>query len=211
MTDREQISALLDGEVVDNAVIHQLEHDNDALQTWESFGTLRDVMRGETPSAAQWDIAGAVASALDKEPAHTPVHHHDSDVVPMHEAQPTPEKARRHLPNWLQQVTQVGMAACVSLAVIVGVQQYNQPESTSPVASTATQPPVLETIPFSGAAEPVSLSRDDFRSTPTEAQLMEQRRRINAMLKDYELQLRLNKDRLSENQTPAPSMSSTNQ
>ncbi|OOE90254.1 RseA family anti-sigma factor [Salinivibrio sharmensis] len=210
MTDREKISALLDGELVDTSVIHYIERDDSAQQNWSDFSTIRDVMRGDAPSSLQWNIADSVASALEAEPAYHG-DHLDSNVLPMHEAQPRPEKARRHLPGWLQQLTQVSVAACVSLAVIVGVQQYNQSESSAPVASAQTQPPVLETIPFAGAAEPVSLSRNDLRATPSEAELMEQRRRVNAMLKDYELQLRLNKDRLSDHQTMAPSTSSNNQ
>ncbi|SIO03304.1 RseA family anti-sigma factor [Salinivibrio sp. ES.052] len=210
MTDKEKISALLDGELVDTSVIHDIERDDNARQTWSDFGTIRDVMRGDAPSTLQWNIADSVASALEAEPAYQG-ESRDSNVLPMHEAQPRPEKARRHLPGWLQQLTQVSVAACVSLAVIVGVQHYNQSESTSPVVSAQTQPPVLETIPFAGAAEPVSLSRDDLRATPSEAEMMEQRRRVNAMLKDYELQLRLNKDRLSDHQTLAPSTSSNNQ
>ncbi|MEV8877387.1 anti sigma-E factor RseA C-terminal domain-containing protein, partial [Mesorhizobium ciceri] len=114
----------------------------------------------------QWNIADSVASALEAEPAYQG-DHLDNNVHPMHESQPRPEKARRHLPGWLQQLTQVSVAACVSLAVIVGVQHYNQSDASSPVASTQTQPPVLETIPFAGAAEPVSLSRDDLRATPS--------------------------------------------
>ncbi|NUY57124.1 anti-sigma E factor [Salinivibrio sp. MA351] len=210
MTDKEKISALLDGERVDTSVIHDIERDNSAQQTWSDFGIIRDVMRGDAPGSLQWNIADSVASALEAEPAYQGAHV-DSNVHPMHESQPRPEKARRHLPGWLQQLTQVSVAACVSLAVIVGVQHYNQSEPTSPGVGNQTQPPVLETIPFAGAAEPVSLSRNDLRATPSESEMMEQRRRVNAMLKDYELQLRLNKDSLSSNQTMAPSTSSSKQ
>ena len=90
------------------------------------------------------------------------------------------------------------MAACVSLAVIVGVQQYNGGDDSVVDSPADSQLPVLQTIPFSGTAEPVSLTRDSVRTNnhnaPSEAQVMEQRRRINAMLQDYELQLRLNAD-----------------
>ncbi len=80
--------------------------------------------------------------------------------------------------------------------LLSGVQQYNGGDEGIVGTSAESQMPVLQTIPFSGTAEPVSLTRDSVRSNnhnaPSEAQVMEQRRRINAMLQDYELQLRLN-------------------
>ena len=75
------------------------------------------------------------------------------------------------------------------MAVIVGVQHYN---TSSDLPLDVTQPPVLHTMPLQGAAQPVSLRAQQAPALPTEAQLMEQRKRVNAMFMDYELQLRLN-------------------
>ena len=96
------------------------------------------------------------------------------------------------MPAWLSNLTQVGVAACVSLVVILGVQQYSSSE-TSNVASDSDQLPVLQTIPFAGSAEPVSLTRDSVNTQSNEAKVMEQHRRVNALMQDYELQLRLNR------------------
>ncbi|EOD80554.1 anti-sigma E factor [Grimontia sp. AD028] len=194
MAEKENLSALFDGDEIDQAMIDALENDQSAQQTWKSFAVTRDVMRGETPNPS-WDIASNVAMALEAEPAHGA--HSAPNVVPIQEAQPTPAAAKKGMPSWLQQLTQVGMAAAVSLAVIVGVQQYNGGEQLDPVLA-ASQPPVLQTIPLAGSAEPVSLSRETLQGNPTEAQLMEQRRRVNAMFQDYELQLRLNADEMIE-------------
>lgn len=112
-------------------------------------------------------------------------------MTPILEAQPKPEKARARMPAWLSNLTQVGVAACVSLVVILGVQQYSGSDATN-VASDSDQLPVLQTIPFAGSAEPVSLTRDSVRSQSSEAKAMEQHRRANALMQDYELQLRLN-------------------
>lgn len=194
MAEKENLSALFDGDEIDQAMIDALENDQSAQQAWKSFAVTRDVMRGEMPNP-NWDIASNVAMALEAEPAHGA--HSAPNVVPIQEAQPTPAAAKKGMPSWLQQLTQVGMAAAVSLAVIVGVQQYNGGEQLDPVL-TASQPPVLQTIPLAGSAEPVSLSRETLQGNPTEAQLMEQRRRVNAMFQDYELQLRLNADEMIE-------------
>ncbi|MGF1732090.1 RseA family anti-sigma factor [Photobacterium kasasachensis] len=201
MADKQKISALLDGEELDQSIINALAVDDDSQQTWQHFNLIGDVMRGEAPQNKDWDIAASVAMALENEPAHTGVSE-PAQVVQLAtvretvEPQPTPQQAKRTLPAWLTQFGQVAVAACVSLAVIVGVQQYNGGDDGVVSNPADSQIPVLQTIPFAGTAEPVSLTRDSVRSNshaaPSEAQVMEQRRRINAMLQDYELQLRLN-------------------
>ncbi|MGR5149141.1 RseA family anti-sigma factor [Photobacterium alginatilyticum] len=201
MADKQKISALLDGEELDQSIINALAVDDDSQQTWQHFNLIGDVMRGEAPQNKDWDIAASVAMALENEPAHNGVSE-PAEVVQLAtvretvEPQPTPQQAKRTLPAWLTQFGQVAVAACVSLAVIVGVQQYNGGDDGVVSNPADSQIPVLQTIPFAGTAEPVSLTRDSVRSNshaaPSEAQVMEQRRRINAMLQDYELQLRLN-------------------
>lgn len=196
MADKEKISALLDGEDLDQSIINALTVDKDSEQSWHDFNLIGDVMRGDVPQCKQWNIAGNVALALDAEPAHTGAMATNIEAVVqpiLTEEQPTPFKAKRALPAWLSQFGQVAVAACVSLAVIVGVQQYDG--NGSNLTTTASNDvPVLQTIPFTGKAEPVSLNTDmvDNNQTPSESQLMEQRRRINSMLQDYELQLRFN-------------------
>lgn len=196
MADKEKISALLDGEDLDQSIINALTVDKNSEQSWHDFNLIGDVMRGDAPQCKQWNIAGNVALALEAEPAHTgAVNTHIETVTqPMiTEEQPTPFKAKRTLPAWLSQFGQVAVAACVSLAVIVGVQQYDG-NGSNLTTTTSNDVPVLQTIPFTGKAEPVSLNTSmvNNNQTPSESQLMEQRRRINSMLQDYELQLRFN-------------------
>ncbi len=189
MTNKQQISALMDGELIDQSLISDIEKDNESLQSWSHYHLIGDTLRGETPSNPSWDIASKVALALEDEAAHTSFS--SKNVTPILEAQPKPEKARARMPAWLSNLTQVGVAACVSLVVILGVQQYSGSDATN-VASDSDQLPVLQTIPFAGSAEPVSLTRDSVRSQSSEAKAMEQHRRANALMQDYELQLRLN-------------------
>ncbi|EGA71909.1 negative regulator of sigma E activity [Vibrio sinaloensis DSM 21326] len=197
MADKEKLSALMDGELVDKALISDMEHDQDSLQTWKNYHLIGDVMRGDAPEKPEWNIAESVALALENEPAHS-TYTATSTVVEMDEhrvdeSQPTPQQARRQLPAWLSQFGQVAVAACVSLAVILGVQQYG---GSDPAAPQADQLPVLQTIPFAGSAEPVSLTRSSVEkpNPASQADIQEQRHRINAMLQDYELQLRLNSE-----------------
>ncbi|MFM2664509.1 RseA family anti-sigma factor [Vibrio mediterranei] len=186
MADKQKLSAFMDGDLIDDALIEALEKDQESKETWHNYHLIGDVMRGDEPQSLDWNIAGSVASALENEPAHT------SDIVMPIESQPTPSQAKRLLPAWITQFGQVAVAACVSLAVILGVQQYSGQDPAQPEAE---QLPVLQTIPFAGSAEPVSLTRDSVAKSSNESvNVQEQRRRINALLQDYELQLRLNSE-----------------
>lgn len=196
MADKERLSALMDGEMVDKALIQELELDQESLQTWKNYHLVGDVMRGDAPVRAEWDIAQSVALALDDEPAHSRLQ--SASVIDFRdtsrESQPTPAQARRQLPAWLSQFGQVAIAACVSFVVILGVQQYGGRDSG---VNQNDQLPVLQTIPLAGSAEPVSLTRDSVERQTSESRVQEQRRRVNALLQDYELQLRLNSESAS--------------
>ena len=193
MADKEKLSALMDGETIDKALIVDLESDQESMDTWQSYHLIGDVMRGDAPETQDWNIANNVAAALEAEPAHSAMPNlHQVNVEPTVapiEEQPKPQQAKRQLPAWFQQFGQVAVAACVSLAVVLGVQQYGGSDPAVP-----EQLPVLQTIPFAGSAEPVSLTRDSVEKPASEANLQEQRKRVHAMLEDYELQLRLNSD-----------------
>ena len=193
MADKEKLSALMDGETIDKALIVDLESDQESMNTWQSYHLIGDVMRGDAPETKDWNIADSVAAALEAEPAHSAMPNlHQVNVEPTVapiEEQPKPQQAKRQLPAWLQQFGQVAVAACVSLAVVLGVQQYGGSDPAAP-----EQLPVLQTIPFVGSAEPVSLTRDSVSKPVSEANLQEQRKRVHALLEDYELQLRLNGD-----------------
>lgn len=201
MADKEKISALMDGELIDKALISELSNDQDGLKVWRNYHLIGDVMRGDTLHS-QWDIAEQVSLALENEPVHNQfdlaekTEHLD---ITFTESQPSPAQARRQLPAWLGQLGQVAIAASVSLAVVVGVQQYGGSDSSN-LAGHKQQLPVLQTIPLAGTAEPVSLTRESVQRQEsakryqTETNVQEQRRRINAMLQDYELQLKLNSE-----------------
>ncbi|WP_077332533.1 RseA family anti-sigma factor [Vibrio ruber] len=204
MADKEKLSALMDGELIDKSLISDLSQDHEGLETWRNYHMIGDVMRGDTPQG-EWDIAARVALALEDEPVHRKDFAHESSIYEQHntenpdtlnitplESQPLPKQSRRQLPAWLGQLGQVAVAACVSLVVIVGVQQYHSGNGVDGErAADNGQLPVLQTIPLAGTAEPVSLTRDSMMRHTTENNAQEQRRRVNAMLQDYELQLKL--------------------
>ncbi len=91
-------------------------------------------------------------AAIEEEPVRQP-----ATLIP--EAQPAPHQWQKmpfwqKVRPWAAQLTQMGVAACVSLAVIVGVQHYN---GSNPKTSQQPETPVFNTLPMMGKASPVSL------------------------------------------------------
>ncbi|MCT4716791.1 anti-sigma-E factor RseA [Enterobacteriaceae bacterium H18W14] len=188
---KEQLSALMDGETLDSELLNALSKDKDLQQSWESYHLIRDTMRGDTSEILHFDISANVMAAIENEPAR--------QVTPLiPEQQPQPQQWQKmpfwqKVRPWASQLTQMGVAACVSLAVIVGVQHYNG-QSDNPAQP---ETPVFNTLPMMGKASPVSLGiPSDSTASTGQQQVQEQRRRINAMLQDYELQRRLHAEQL---------------
>ncbi|MFT4463581.1 MAG: anti-sigma-E factor RseA [Sodalis sp. (in: enterobacteria)] len=208
----EKLSALMDGESFDSELFNDLSRDVKLQQSWQRYHLIRDVMRGDAGEVLHLDIADRVAAAIAEEPVR---------IAPqaVKESQPAPETWQKS-PFWRRarpftariaqfgiasHLTQIGVAACVSLAVIVGVQHYNTQQG---VGQDSSQPenPVFNTLPMMGQASPVSLGVPSANSAGVDngnQQVQEQRRRINAILQDYELQRRLHADTLQFDQQDA--------
>ncbi|HDN2511967.1 MULTISPECIES: anti-sigma-E factor RseA [Providencia] len=183
---REKLSAMMDGEALDLELVNAISCDSTLKQRWESYHLIRDTLRNDTGNVIHFDIASNVAAALENEAVRI-----NPQVVV--ESQPEPATWGAFpfwgkIRPWASQITQIGVAACVSLAVIVGVQQYNQ---SNAVDSTVDEP-MFNTIPV-GSGAPVSLNISDNQLFGNEQQLQQveqQNQRINAMLQQYEIERR---------------------
>lgn len=190
---KEQLSAFMDGEVLDKSLLTSLADDTELQQRWESYHLIRDTIRGDLPAQMHFDISAKVAEAIAQEPLHSNV----STLIP--EAQPEPSRWSK-MPffgkkrAWASQLVQAGVAACVSLVVIMGVQHYGSSQPGH--ASEGSDSPAFNTLPMMGKASPVSLGvpSDIFDAGSASRQVQEQQQHVNAMLQDYELQRRLNND-----------------
>ena len=167
----ESLSALVDGELDDTDFIHEFDNNAELSAKWQSYHLIRDGLRKELPSHINFDIAANVAQALLSEPAIL-----------------APKKSWRDLPlvssvlPFAKQGGQMAIAASVAVAMILGVQQVNQPELQQPFNSA---PPILG---IQGGLSPVSLEQT--RSVPR-SDMTEQRKRIIAYLEDHQQQMRL--------------------
>ncbi|PKQ71194.1 transcriptional regulator [Aeromonas sobria] len=196
MANKEQISALMDGELSDAEVLNELEMDSDLQDTWGRYHLIGNAMRGDLSVNLQLDLSASIMAALEDEPtilAPKPV-----EVKPVMQPVVAPVKTGSNvIPLFRrvgQQLGQYAIAASVAAAVIFGVQQY-QGQDGLPTN------PVLNTIPVGGSASPVSVhypQQDGSRARQqglTEQQMQDQRERVNAFLRDHQLQQRLLQDR----------------
>ncbi|WP_421205956.1 RseA family anti-sigma factor [Aeromonas sp. 601027] len=199
MANKEQISALMDGELSDAEVLNELEMDSDLQDTWGRYHLIGDAMRGDLPVNLQLDLSDSIMTALEDEPtilAPKPV-----ETAPVLQPVVAPVKTDSNVVPLFrrvgQQLGQYAIAASVAAAVIFGVQHY-QGQDGVPAN------PVLNTIPIGGSAAPVSVhypQQDGARARQqglTEQQMQEQRERINAFLRDHQLQQRLLQDRQNQ-------------
>ncbi|MFB2713503.1 RseA family anti-sigma factor [Aeromonas veronii] len=196
MANKEQISALMDGDLSDAEVLNELEMDSDLQDTWGRYHLIGDAMRGDLPVNLQLDLSDSIMAALEDEPtilAPKPV-----ETAPVLQPAVAPVKTDANVVPLFrrvgQQLGQYAIAASVAAAVIFGVQQYQGYDGVP-------ANPVLNTIPIGGSAAPVSVhypQQDGARARQqglTEQQMQEQRERINAFLRDHQLQQRLLQDR----------------
>lgn len=191
MANKEQLSALMDGDLSEIEVLNELGTDPALQDTWSRYHLIGDAMRGDLPVNLQLDLSDSIMLALEDEPAILA-------PKPAQPAAPQVQPAGKVIPFVLrfgQQVGQYAIAASVAAAVIFGVQQY-QGKDGVPTS------PVLNTIPVGGSAAPVSVhypqdgSRTGVRQQGlSEQQMQEQRERINAFLRDHQLQQRLLQDK----------------
>ncbi|BCM77253.1 sigma-E factor negative regulatory protein [Aeromonas caviae] len=191
MANKEQFSALMDGDLSEIEVLNELGTDPALQDTWSRYHLIGDAMRGDLPVNLQLDLSDSIMLALEDEPAILA-------PKPAQPAAPQVQPAGKVIPfvrRFGQQVGQYAIAASVAAAVIFGVQQY-QGKDGVPAS------PVLNTIPVGGSAAPVSVhypqdgSRTGVRQQGlSEQQMQEQRERINAFLRDHQLQQRLLQDK----------------
>lgn len=89
---KEQLSALMDGETLDSELLNELAHNPEMQKTWESYHLIRDSMRGDTPEVLHFDISSRVMAAIEEEPVRQP-----ATLIP--EAQPAPHQWQK-MPFW---------------------------------------------------------------------------------------------------------------
>jgi sigma-E factor negative regulatory protein RseA len=176
MANKEQLSALVDNELTDAALLDLLANEPEHTEQWSNYHLIGDVLRGETPKKIDLDIASNVAAAIELEPAI---------VAPKPQTVEKSESSAKVL-RFFKYAGQYAIAASVAVAAIIGVQQYSYQNKQG------DQPlPVFNTVPVGGAVAPVSLQSSPQPRELSEAEIIEQRKRISAYLQDHRFQQRI--------------------
>ena len=170
----EKLSAFMDGELNEAEFIDSVKNDSELQAKWRSYHVIRSGLRKEATVMPEFDITAQVAAALENEA---------TVLAPKSKWQSIPGVNK--IVPFMRQSGQFAVAASVAAAVILGVQQMNQPAPTEPFTTFQT----------CGTAQaglaPVSLEQSQtLRNNDMEA-LLEKRRQINALLADHEQQLKL--------------------
>ncbi|OCG18658.1 hypothetical protein A9G24_12005 [Gilliamella sp. App6-5] len=179
---KEQLSLLMDGEFTNEHIIDEISHDESLQSYWHRYHIVRDTMRGHLHSSAlTLDITNQIAQAIATEDLYNQL----ADQPDINAT--TPPKAENliwiHVKDFFAKVSQVGLAACVTLGIIAGVQ-YHQGQTDN----TSTSP-TLNTVPIGVNVAPVGGIHQQ-----NDQQLLEKRQydKIRLLVQDYELQKRLN-------------------
>ncbi|OTP91474.1 hypothetical protein B6D12_03660 [Gilliamella apicola] len=179
---KQQLSSLMDGELKDDYFIDAVSKDEDLQSCWHRYHVVRSAMRGELHSSTlTLDISKQVAQAIADENLYFEM----ADQPTPHEV--TIPKAENlfwdRIKDAVAKVSQVGLAACVTLAIIAGVQ-YQQGQSNN-----INGAPTLNTLPVGVNVAPVGGIQQH-----NDQQLLEKRQydKIRLLVQDYELQKRLN-------------------
>ena len=179
---KQQLSSLMDGELKDDYFIDAVSKDEDLQSCWHRYHVVRSAMRGELHSSTlTLGISKQVAQAIADENLYFEM----ADQPTPHEV--TIPKAENlfwdRVKDAVAKVSQVGLAACVTLAIIAGVQ-YQQGQSNN-----INGAPTLNTLPVGVNVAPVGGIQQH-----NDQQLLEKRQydKIRLLVQDYELQKRLN-------------------
>lgn len=175
---QEQISLLMDGEDFDVNVVAELIKNKAMQQRWHQYQLIRDAMRGSLhPATINMDIAERIEKEIQTIKIEVP-----SKGILMkakHVWQNMTSKDARSS-NWFMPMGQLGVAACVALVVVFGVQNFNNTEFEE-------IKPALNPSPIGVNVQPVGY--DSFNQANEAKQ--KENDKLHLLLQDYERQRRM--------------------
>jgi len=167
----EQLSSLIDNENIENKSLDALIEDKEQQDVFSRYHLIGDVMRNE--NAMNIDVSELVMAEISQQPVL-------ATVTPIGSAQPV--EVENNVISFIKRFGQYGIAASVAGAVMMTSFMTSQPS----VENNGIE--VLNTVPFGGGVSPVSLKTNQEQSKQL---LQERRERLDALLKDHQLQLQV--------------------
>ena len=202
-------------------LVDNMLKDEHLSSTWQNYHLIGDVLRDEVPQSLQLDLSKTISAAIAQEAtilspnsskqtsaqavANSTDLSSDDVFVQNTETMPSTNlvidatnRFKARVSSFVKPMGQVAIAASAAALMIVGVQ-YNVAENPSSV----TQNQVVQTMPLAGYANPVSFSLQSPQNDPSKlqnqkalneqlaAERVAQQRRLHALLKDHNQQVKL--------------------
>lgn len=185
-TQKEQLSSLMDGDQCDVSFINTMTNDDELFKCWHRYHIVRDTIQDKLSECSlTFDITERVANAIALD-----------DLFDQATTSQVPMIKNKNL-YWIKikdtisRLSQVGLAACVTLGIIAGVQyQQNSVNDNSM--------PILNTVPIGVNVSPVGGTSSEQQNYQLQKESMNQQldqqeyNKIRLFIQDYELQKRLN-------------------
>lgn len=174
--NNEQLSAIIDHEVVDDKLLDALIADDQQQALFSRYQLIGDVMRGELAEhALNIDISQQVMAELNQEPS--------AKVLPFATGADKAVKLKNNnVLSFVKRFGQYAIAASVAGVVVLTSLVTSQSGTENNNAGLE----VLNTVPFGGAVAPVSLQATPLQSKQA---IEAHNERLEALLKDHQLQL----------------------
>ena len=169
----EQLSSFIDNEDIESKSLDALINSKEQQATFSRYQLIGDVMRNE--SAINIDVSELVMAEIAEQPA----------LATVTTLKVSPEMpVESNVVSFVKRFGQYAIAASVAGVVVMTSFITSQPS----VENTSIE--VLNTVPFGGSAAPVSLQATQIQ---TQKALQDRHERLEALVKDHQLQLQMQK------------------
>lgn len=172
----EAVSGMIDSYQSDVEKLDSVLADTEVAERWQNYHLIGDVLRDETPKSVTLDLSAQIAAAIEDEP---------TVLAPKRSTFMRAAKAK--VVQLGKPFGQVAIAASAAGLMILGVQQTNVADNE--VITPVQQ--VIQTKPFAGVADPVSLNYQTPNRAAQKQAYLEQQRRFQALLADHQQQVKL--------------------
>ncbi|PKF60521.1 anti-sigma 24 factor [Psychromonas sp. psych-6C06] len=169
----EQLSSLIDDENVESNSLDALINDKKQQAVFSRYQLIGDVIRNER--AIDIDIAEQVMESIADQPVL-------ATVTPITAKVELIQKPENNVISFVKRFGQYAIAASVAGVVVMTSFITSQPS----VENNGIE--VLNTVPFGGGVSPVSLQASQQQSKQA---LKDRHERLEALLKDHQLQLQV--------------------
>ncbi|OUS23520.1 hypothetical protein A9Q98_14765 [Thalassotalea sp. 42_200_T64] len=192
----EAISALLDDNNVEQSLLNEVKDDDKLGDTWSRYHLIGDIMRGDSADFINTELANDIAVAIAAEP---------TVLAPV--SRPTiTQRAKAKVIQLVKPVGQFAIAASAAGLMVLGVQQANVSDEGQIVPAQVWQP-----LPIGGIADPVSYNYSTQKNVPNQKQAyIEHQQRLQALLSDHNMQIKLQSDVTPESDDGIPDPLSEN-